>query len=209
MCVDRRSIAASSERDNDSAVLPLDYCLQNRASFREDNDSQNSSPCTQKKVVSLNKAHRTEGDRSTAGEKLNGYANKLAETQTFVDAVEYRPKQDISVHLDTSGTHRNSIRRNSMEEIKRMMDDTDGDDDGEHNGLHLDHGDKWPTSFWTQLCVLSHRTFKQSLPLILSKLNLIQVSMSDFCFKDSLGTNSSTSFSPVDDVMSPYLTILQ
>ncbi|XP_028394230.1 ABC transporter G family member 9-like [Dendronephthya gigantea] len=179
VCVDRRSIALSSERerDNDSVVLPLDYCLQNRASFREDNDSQNSSPSPQKKVALSNNVEHTENDLSTTGEKLNGYTKKLPASETsHSSVVQFRPKQDISVQIDTSGTNRHSIRRNSMEEIKRMMDNTseDSDDDCGHNGFHLDHGDKWPTSFWTQLCVLSHRTFKQSLPVILSKLNLIQ-----------------------------------
>ena len=96
--------------------------------------------------------------------------------------VVYRSKQDITVHIDTSETNRHSIRRNSMEEIKRMMDNTSEDSDGNEERFHWDHNDKWPTSFWTQLYVLSQRTFKQSLPIILSKLNFVQVSdlMCDF-----------------------------
>lgn len=177
MCVDRRSIAASSERDNDSLVLPLDYCLQNRASFREDrdNDSLSSCPGTQKEITSSNGGQGAESDLNN--KKANGFANKLSEVQNTSATVVYRQKVDTAVHLDTSGTNRVSIRRSSMEEIKRMMDNSseDGEDAEDHGGFHLDHGDKWPTSFLTQLVVLSHRTFKQSLPIILSKLNLVQV----------------------------------
>ena len=179
VCVDRRSLAASSERDNDSAVLPLDYCLQNRASFREDrdNDSLNSTPGTLREIKSTNKVQNVENDSNTDGEKLNGIANKLAEVQNGSTAVVYRPKQDVTIDIDTSRINRHSIRRNSMEEIKRMMDDTseDSDEDDGHKRFHLDHGDKWPTSFWTQFRVLTHRTFKQSAPIILSKLNFVEV----------------------------------
>ena len=173
MCVDRRSLTAGSERDNDSAVLPLDYCLQNRASFREDRDSDSVdlSPGTQSENTSSKEVQKAENGVNNGAEKLNGFTNKLAEVPNT--AVAYRPKQDTVVQMDTSGTSRHSIRRNSMEEIKKMMDDTSEDSDDD--GFHLDHGDKWPTSFWTQFIVLSSRTFKQSLPVILSKLNLIQV----------------------------------
>jgi hypothetical protein len=177
VCVDSQSLTASSQRDNDSAVLPLDYCLQNRASFREDRDSDSVDliPDTQRHSTSSKEVQQSENASNIGAEKINGFTNKLAEQQNTV--VAYKPKQDTMVQIDTSGTSRNSIRRNSMEEIKKMMDDTseDSDDDEEDKRFHLDHGDKWPTSFLTQLIVLSQRTFKQSLPIILSKLNLTQV----------------------------------
>ena len=43
-----------------------------------------------------------------------------------------------------------------MEQIKLMMDNTseDGEESdeehGHHWGFHMNHEDKWPTSFWTQ-----------------------------------------------------------
>ena len=40
-----------------------------------------------------------------------------------------------------------------------------------------DDEEKWPTSFWTQFTVLSHRTFKQSRSQILSKLVFFQVTI--------------------------------
>lgn len=196
MCVDRRSLVASSERDNDSAVLPLDYCLQNRASFREDkdNDSLNSTPGTLKEIKSTNKVQNVENDSNTDGEKLNGITNKLAEVQNSSTAVVYRPKQDVTIDIDTSGINRHSIRRNSMEEIKRMMDNTseDSDEDDERKGFHLDHGNKWPTSFWTQFCVLTHRTFKQSAPVILSKLTLVEVGYMSLISAHSLAHDTFT-----------------
>jgi hypothetical protein len=134
-------------------------------------------PGIEKESTSSSEVQQPENDSNAGGKKLNGITNKLAEVQRSSTSVVYRPKQDIVVDIDTSGTNRLSIRRNSMEEIKKIMECTsdDSDDDEEHKGFHLDHGDKWPTSFLTQFFVLSHRTFKQSLPIILSKLNLIQV----------------------------------
>lgn len=50
------------------------------------------------------------------------------------------------------------------------------DDDEDHSALYSDISTSWPTSFWTQFTVLLLRTFKQSKPDILSKLELSQVS---------------------------------
>lgn len=181
VCVDRKSVISNSERDNDSAVLPLDYCLQNRASFREDrSDSVTSDhanlPKVNAKTESETQSQKDDASTAELSETPNGYTNKLCELQNSSPAVFYREKDDSKVQLVTSATNRHSIRRNSMEQIKFMMDNTseDSEDNEGERGFYLDHGDKWPTSFWTQFCVLSHRTFKQSLPIILSKLTLIQ-----------------------------------
>lgn len=48
------------------------------------------------------------------------------------------------------------------------------DDDEDHSALYSDISTSWPTSFWTQFTVLLLRTFKQSKPDILSKLELSQ-----------------------------------
>lgn len=54
------------------------------------------------------------------------------------------------------------------------IDIHDHDDDEDHSQLYADISTSWPTTFWTQLTVLVGRTFKQSKPDILSKLNFIQ-----------------------------------
>ncbi|XP_022797461.1 ABC transporter G family member 9-like [Stylophora pistillata] len=48
------------------------------------------------------------------------------------------------------------------------------DDDEDHSALYSDISTSWATSFWTQFTVLLLRTFKQSKPDILSKLDLAQ-----------------------------------
>ena len=50
------------------------------------------------------------------------------------------------------------------------------DDDEDQSALYSDISTSWATSFWTQFTVLLQRTFKQSMPEILSKLNFTQVS---------------------------------
>ena len=49
------------------------------------------------------------------------------------------------------------------------------DDDEDQSALYSDISTSWATSFWTQFTVLLQRTFKQSKPEILSKLNFTQV----------------------------------
>jgi len=49
------------------------------------------------------------------------------------------------------------------------------DDDEDQSALYSDIATSWATSFWTQFTVLLQRTFKQSKPEILSKLNFTQV----------------------------------
>jgi len=48
------------------------------------------------------------------------------------------------------------------------------DDDEDQSALYTDISTSWATSFWTQFTVLLQRTFKQSKPEILSKLNFTQ-----------------------------------
>lgn len=55
------------------------------------------------------------------------------------------------------------------------IDVHDHDDEVDHSALYTDISTSWATSFWTQFSVLLVRTFKQSKPDILSKLNFVQV----------------------------------
>ena len=55
------------------------------------------------------------------------------------------------------------------------VDIHDRDDDEDQSALYSDISTSWATSFWTQFTVLLQRTFKQSKPEILSKLNFTQV----------------------------------
>lgn len=50
------------------------------------------------------------------------------------------------------------------------------DDDEDQSALYTDISTSWATSFWTQFTVLLQRSFKQSKPDLLSKLDIIQVS---------------------------------
>ena len=50
------------------------------------------------------------------------------------------------------------------------------DDDEDQSALYSDISTSWATSFWTQFTVLLQRSFKQSKPVVLSKLDIIQVS---------------------------------
>lgn len=55
------------------------------------------------------------------------------------------------------------------------IDVQDHDEDEGHPALYGDISTSWATSFWTQFSVLMVRTFKQSKPDVLSKLNFVQV----------------------------------
>ena len=66
-------------------------------------------------------------------------------------------------------------RSTSQDYTKIDVHDHD-DDDKDHSALYTDISTSWATSFWTQFSVLMVRTFKQSKPDILSKLNFVQVS---------------------------------
>ena len=50
------------------------------------------------------------------------------------------------------------------------------DDEEDQSALYSDISTSWATSFWTQFTVLLERSFKQSKPDLLSKLDIIQVS---------------------------------
>ena len=50
------------------------------------------------------------------------------------------------------------------------------DDEEDQSALYSDISTSWATSFWTQFTVLLQRSFKQSKPDLLSKLDIIQVS---------------------------------
>ncbi|XP_032238636.1 ABC transporter G family member 21 [Nematostella vectensis] len=62
-----------------------------------------------------------------------------------------------------------SFKKTAVSDVKLNVDD-DNDDDDDYTDVHTG----WVTSFWTQFTVLTERTFKQSKPEILSKLNFIQ-----------------------------------
>ena len=50
------------------------------------------------------------------------------------------------------------------------------DDEADQSALYSNISTSWATTFWTQFTVLLQRSFKQSKPEILSKLDIIQVS---------------------------------
>lgn len=72
--------------------------------------------------------------------------------------------------------------KRSVSQDYTKIDVHDQDDDEDHSELYGDISTSWATSFWTQFSVLMVRTFKQSKPDILSKLNFIQVSRNSMLY---------------------------
>ena len=69
-----------------------------------------------------------------------------------------------------------TYKRSTSQDYTKI-DVHDQEDDEDHSGLqYSDISTSWATSFWTQFSVLMVRTFKQSKPDILSRLNFVQVS---------------------------------
>ena len=69
-----------------------------------------------------------------------------------------------------------TYRRSTSQDYTKV-DVLDHDEDEDHCALYGDISTSWSTSFWTQFTVLLQRTFKQSKPDILSKLNFFQVTL--------------------------------
>ena len=113
-----------------------------------------------------NSGTSTRKDDSNATDRQNELSNKSSETRcTNCHVVSYQPNEDTKVQIETSMIVTESNQRKHMEKME----------DNKKHVYRLDNNDRWPTSFWTQFCVLTHRKFKQSLPTILSNLNLVQV----------------------------------
>ena len=68
-----------------------------------------------------------------------------------------------------------TYKRSASQDYTKV-DIHDQEDDEDHSAHYTDISTSWATSFWTQFSVLMVRTFKQSKPDILSKLNFVQVS---------------------------------
>lgn len=66
-----------------------------------------------------------------------------------------------------------TYKRSTSQDYTKI-DVHDHDDEVDHSALYTDISTSWATSFWTQFSVLLVRTFKQSKPDILSKLNFVQ-----------------------------------
>lgn len=67
-----------------------------------------------------------------------------------------------------------TYKRSTSQDYTKI-DVHDHEDEVDHSALYTDISTSWATSFWTQFSVLLVRTFKQSKPDILSKLNFVQV----------------------------------
>ena len=93
--------------------------------------------------------------------------------------VDKTPHECVAVSLerqvsgDFSTVPLVSFKRSRSKDASTKLDLFD--DEGEDSSDYGEVSSTWVTSFWTQFTVLNRRTFKQSLPEILSKLNFIQV----------------------------------
>ena len=138
-------------RDIENALIPNGNV--------ESEANQSSVPLIQNPKASSSKTSWKGFKRSLS--KLSDDGPKPVHTEARVSSA------DFNVAVVT-------YKRSTSQDYAKI-DVHDHDDEVDHSALYTDISTSWATSFWTQFSVLLVRTFKQSKPDILSKLNFVQV----------------------------------
>lgn len=165
--------AGSSSRSSSPSVLEeqFEVCesLQTNESLETVHKGHDGTP--DKNIVNIKEPEVSCSVRSTQSQNLqpNGVSTLVEShhpSKAKVSVVSFRRLRSIDKHY-------------TAVDILNHGDEESGDED-EDSGNYGHISTTWVTSFWTQFTVLLQRSFRQSKPEILSKINLFQVSYNYF-----------------------------
>ncbi|XP_078373196.1 uncharacterized protein LOC144656827 isoform X2 [Oculina patagonica] len=170
--VDQSEVEGTPRRDSRTELLPHE-----KQKTENDNETPNGHVPSKVPEISLELSETNESStplianaRSSPSKTLwrnvRGSFTKSSEALAPVHTEAQLSSADFNVAVVT-------YKRSTSRDYSKV-DIHDHDDDEDHSALYSDISTSWATSFWTQFTVLLQRTFKQSKPEILSKLNFTQ-----------------------------------